>query len=158
MFKKSQIAITDLFIALFVAAILITVIVFTWNKYTTILEEDISYNEMGVIAFQASDLLVKSKGEPLNWEENPTNVDVLGLASSDRNLSIRKIDAFVNLSYSNASKLLGTGFYNFYFKLKHINGTILTEHGKTPNNTVINVQRLVWYDDEKAFLEFALWK
>ncbi len=159
--KRSQIAIIDLLIALFMATILIVVIVFAWNRYTMILEEDTGYKEMQIIAFQTADLLVKSKGEPENWEENPDNVYTIGLASSDRNLSEDKVYAFVNnISYANASKSLGVTFYDFYFKLKHINGTKMAEYGKTLalNKSTVNVQRLVSYKNEKAIAEFALWK
>lgn len=157
-YKKAQIVITDLFIALFIATILIILIIFAWNRYTIILNEDADYKEMQIIAFQTADLLVKSNGEPINWEETPTSVDVIGLAGSDRNLSIEKVNAFVNLSYNITSKSLGVEYYDFYFQLKHINGTKLAEHGKTPSNVVVNVQRLVSYKNEKAIVEFAVWK
>lgn len=159
--KKSEIAVTDLFIALFMATILIIFIVYSWNKYVMVLSDNIDYNEMQIIAFQITDLLVKSKGEPENWEEDPENVYVIGLAGSDRNLSTEKVDAFINnITYDNASLILGMGFYDFYFQLKHINGTRLKEFGQgsIPNRSVVNVPRLVYYKNEKAILEFALWK
>ena len=73
MSKKSQMATTDLFIALFAATILIIIIIFAWNNYALILNEDVNYKEMQIKAFQTADLLIKSKGVPVNWEENPTN-------------------------------------------------------------------------------------
>ena len=157
-YKKSQIAIVDLFIALFIATILIIFIISAWNRYAMILNEDSDYKEMQIIAFQVADLLVKSKGEPSNWEDSATNVDVIGLSASGRNLSIKKIDAFVNLSYNITSQSLGVELYDFYFQLKHINGTKIAEQGKTPTNAVVNVQRLVSYKNEKAIVEFAVWK
>lgn len=160
--KKSQVVVTDLFIALFIATILIVVIVFAWNRYTRILEEDTGYKEMQIIAFQTADLLVKSKGEPEDWEEDPDNVGVIGLASSDRYLSTEKVDAFINnISYRNSSKSLGISYYDFYFQINHINGTGLVQHGinySTINKSIVNVQRLVNYKNEKAVMELALWK
>ena len=157
-FKKSQIAVTDLFIALFVATILIIIVIFTWNRYSIILNEESDYRELQIIAFQTADLLVKSEGDPQNWENNPLNVDVIGLATDDRNLSAEKVNSFINLSYNFTLKSLGLELYDFYFQLKDINGTKLAEYGKTPKNFVVNVQRLVLYENEKAIVEFALWK
>lgn len=153
-------AVTDLFIALFIATILIIVIIFVWNRYALILDENADYEGMQIIAFQTADLLVKSGGEPGDWELDPDSVDTIGLASSDRSLSEEKVDAFVNLLLNVSSKSLGVELYDFYFQLKHINGTRLKEYGEssTPNRSVINVQRLVLYKDEKAVVEFALWK
>lgn len=156
--KKSQMAIIDLFIAIFVFSILVVMVIFIWNKYGMILTENNEYGRMQIITFQRADLLVKSKGDPRNWEDFPAGVDVIGLAESDRNISIEKVDAFINLSYNTTLKSMGLELYDFYFQLKHINGTKLAEHGNNPNNTVVNVQRLVTYKNEKAIVEFAVWK
>ena len=158
--KKSQVAVTDMFIALFISTILIIVIVFAWNRYTVILGDNVEYTEMQIIAFQVSDLLVKTKGEPEDWENSPDNVDVIGLTSSDRELSKEKVNAFINLSYSITSKSLGTELYSHYFQLKSINGTKLAEHGAgfPRNRSVVNVQRIVRYENEEAVVEFAIWK
>ena len=159
-YKKSQLAVTDLFLALFIATILIVTIIFAWNRYIVILGDNVDYEEMQIIAFQVSDLLVKSKGEPEDWENNPDNVDVIGLASSDRELSTEKVDAFVNLPYNITSKSLGVELYSHYFQLKHINGTKMAEQGVIfpKNRSVVNVQRLVVYENEEAIVEFAVWK
>ena len=156
--KKTQMVVTDLFIALFVAGILIAIIIFSWNRYSLMLSEEADYRFMQITAFQTADLLVKSSGEPLDWEDDPRNVDVIGLADKDRELAIDKVDAFVNLSYNRTSKVLGLEIYDFYFQLKYLNGTKLVGYGRTPSNTVVNIQRLVFYKDEKTIFEFALWK
>ncbi|MEA2036065.1 MAG: hypothetical protein U9O94_01045 [Nanoarchaeota archaeon] len=158
--KKSQIVVADLFIAMFIATMLIIIIIFTWNNYAILLDENIEYNEMQIIAFQTADLLVKSKGEPVNWEYSPNNVDAIGLASSDRVISEEKVGEFVNLPYNVTSKLLGVDLYDFRFELNHINGTMMEEYGKTPegNKSIVSVQRIVSYKNEKAVVEFVLWK
>ncbi len=155
--KKSQMAVTDLFIALFVAMILIVIILFVWNRYTVILQENKYYDGLQVVGFQTTDLLVKSRGEPENWEETPDNVDTIGLAYSDRNISTEKLNAFLSLSYANASQALGLRGYNFRFRLKNINGTILEEYGKNPGDFVVDVQRVVIYQNEKSIVELAIW-
>lgn len=114
---KAQIAITDLFIALFIATLLIISIISVWNRYTVLAEDNVNYNDLQISAFQTANILVKSKGKPSNWEEDPDNVEMIGLASSDRNLSRDKTNAFINLPYSTLSKLLGLELYDFYFAI-----------------------------------------
>lgn len=157
--KKAQIVLTDLFIALFVATILLVVIIFAWNRYSVIIEENSYYEGMQIIAFQTADLLVKSAGEPENWENDPENVYVIGLAGSDRTISEEKLDAFINLPLNISSRSLGIEIYDFYFQLKYINGTRLADYGKgsSKNKSTVNVQRLVIYKNEKAVVEFGLW-
>jgi hypothetical protein len=158
MSKKSQMATTDLFIALFAATILIIIIIFAWNNYALILNEDVNYKEMQIKAFQTADLLIKSKGVPVNWEENPTNIDVIGLAASDRNLSTEKVSAFLNASYNITLKSLGIELYNFYFRLKDLNGTEIAEYrnASASNKSIINIQRLVLYENKIDFFVFGL--
>ncbi len=165
MFRKSQIAVMDLLIALFIATILIVLIVFVWNRYAVTLNENTEYNEMKIIAFQASDLLVKTKGKPENWEDDVGNVKVLGLASHDRNLSIDKVSKMDgvggdDISYADASKVLGTGFYDFYLQIKYVSGTDIVNYGTSvpPDKSIVSVRRFVEYNNEKAILEFTLWK
>ncbi|MBW2989814.1 hypothetical protein KY358_05865 [Candidatus Woesearchaeota archaeon] len=156
--RKSQIAVIDLTISLFIATIIIIFITFAWNRNAAILNENADYKEMQVVAFQAIDMLVRSEGSPSSWEENPSSARAIGLASSDRNISEDKLNSFTGLSYSNASQALGTELYDFYFQLKDINGTSLYSCGKAPDNLVVNVQRLALYKNETAIVEFALWK
>ncbi|MBU0629264.1 MAG: hypothetical protein KKC75_08820 [Nanoarchaeota archaeon] len=156
--KKSQIATIDLFIALFVATALVLALIFTWNRYSEVLNDDSQYRELQIVAFQTSDLLVKFQGEPSNWEQNPDSVDTIGLASSDRNISAAKLNSFLNLPYNITSQSLGLETLNFYLQLNHINGTQLADYGRTPKNTIVRIQRFVSYQDEKAIMEIALWK
>ncbi len=156
--KKSQLAVTDLLIASVVLIILILLLIFWWNRYTEVLSEESAYQKKQIILFQTADLLIKSQGLPQNWEENPNEVKVIGLASSDRDISEDKVIAFVNLSYNVTSKSLGLDLYDFYFQLKSVNGTKLFEHGKDPTDEVINIQRIVLYKNEKAIIELSIWE
>jgi len=158
MFKrKSQIVSADLFMAVSVFVILITTIIFSWNLYYTRLNERIAYNDMMVNAFQVSDLLVKSKGKPPGW--NSTNVGIVGLAEYDRNISTRKVNSFTNISYDELKELFNTERYEFYFQIKHLNGTAMNSYGKEFNGTYsINIRRHVIHENEKAIMDFRLWK
>src|SRR3989344_9407637 len=98
--KSGQAAVTDLFIAISVFIILITITTLTWNLYNIRLTSRFDYDEMMLKGFQVSDLLVKSKGIPANWHVsyNTTLPQVIGLSENERILSAERIDAFKDLS------------------------------------------------------------
>ena len=156
--KKAQIVTTDLFIAIVIFTIIMSIIIISWGRYTAKLDDRLNYDEMQSRAFQISNLLVKSQGSPSNWE-NGGNAESLGLASRDRILSSSKVDAFANLSYGNITKLLGIRNYDFYFKLKDFENNTLVLVGNIPaGNFAVNLRRYVIYENEEAVMEFALWK
>lgn len=156
--KKAQIVTTDLFIAVVIFTILMSIIVVSWGRYTTKLDDKLNYEEMQIRAFQISNLLVKSNGNPSNWE-NGGNIESLGLAARDRILSSSKVDAFVNLSYGNITKLLGIRNYDFYFKLKDSENNSLALKGNIPSGDfAVSLRRYVIYENEDAVMEFTLWK
>lgn len=158
MFKrKSQAVSMDLFMAVAVFIILITTIIFSWNLYYKRLGERMAYEDIMVNAFQISDLLVKSKGTPPGW--NSTNLDIIGLASYDRNISAQKINSFTNISYDKLKELFNIERYELYFRINYLNGTAMNNYGREFNGTYsVNIRRYVIYENEKAIMDFRLWK
>ncbi|MFH2027839.1 MAG: hypothetical protein ABIJ08_01755 [Nanoarchaeota archaeon] len=156
--RKSQLAMTDFFLALFLATLLLAIILFAWNRYTLTLNDEVKYKSMVIIASQTSDLLIKNMGYPDEWELEPENVQIIGLAKNDRNISKDKLEALTNLTYDRCSKLLGLELYEFYLELKNTNGTLIFSYGIEPEGIEVNVQRIVMYENEKSILEFAVWE
>jgi len=69
-------------------------------------------------AYQISELLINDAGEPLNWENNPSSVERIGLSKNYKNetnlLSQQKITAFnttCNSDYGNVRRSIGTDYY-----------------------------------------------
>jgi len=156
---KAQIAVTDLFIALFIFMVVIISIFVAWNMYINRLEQRIEYSNILSNAVQITDTLVKSPGKPVNWELSNATAEIIGLASSDRNLSERKVNAFTTLNYNTTKDLLNIKRYGFKFTLMNVNNSALIEYGlnSTGNNTV-SIRRIVWYGNSTAFMDFALWR
>lgn len=155
--RKSQTVSIDLFMAVFVFIILLILIISSWNIYQVKIVERMAYEDIMVNAFQIADLLVKSRGYPLEW--NSTNVEVIGLAASDRIISSEKLNSFFNISYSSSKELLNIERYDFYFQVKHINGTAADSYGLESNGTYsVSAKRYVLYENEKAIIDFKLWK
>ncbi|MEK6903061.1 MAG: hypothetical protein AABW64_00245 [Nanoarchaeota archaeon] len=174
--RRGQAAVTDLFISISVFIILITIITLTWNLYNIRLQNRFDYDDMMIKAFQVTDSLVKGRGVPTDWEtQNPvTNVQVLGLSENERFLSEQKVKIFAKdpkiysaalLSDAVLKSTLKINLYNYYFVLRHLNGTVTgcpsacNNRGTFPSgNYVVNLARLVMYQNQPVYLEFAVWK
>ena len=158
--NKAQAVITDLFIALFIFLLLVSTIIFIWNRYSTRFNEDLEYKDMQLKALEISDLLIKTQGYPENWELDPSSVDILGLASSDRVLSEEKINALIlNITYQNATMFLGLPTYDFYLRLSYLNGTMIQDYGLSSTSELsVSVKRIVSYKNEKVIFETRIWK
>ncbi len=169
MHKRGQIAVTDLFIALSIFIILMTVIALTWQLYTLRLSNRLDYDYMVLRAFQISDTLVKSQGYPTNWEtivnlNNPQEVTVIGLVDNYMSLSPDKVDKFSFMNYTEVQKKFKIGQYNYYFVLKDLQGAPIKSSGLPPaGKYTVNLARVLYYQDATqtkvpTVMEFALWK
>ena len=155
--RKAQIAVTDFFIALFILGILVSFIILSWNTQELRFNEALEYEDMMVKAFQVSDVLVGTQGYPLNW--NSTNVDVIGLAESDRIISNDKLTRFSNITDAGVKSAFSLAPYNFEFVLEKADGTELFSKGSSFNgNKAVNAERIVLYQENEAIVKFTLWK
>src|SRR3989344_8398280 len=128
-YKKAQTSIIDFLIATIIFTILIGISILTLYNYNNKVIEDISYEDIQVKAIQITDSLIKNEGNPTRWEDNISSALVIGLAENDRIIKKEKLDAFADINHSYGVKLLNTGEYNYYFKLKSTVG------GLSPINT-----------------------
>ena len=139
--------------------ILVSLTVYTWNLYNVRLNEDLEYEKIQLIAFQITDLLVKSPGYPAGWEENPSNVGIIGLAQNDRVLSQDKVTAFMNLEYNSSKERFNIEYYDYKFKIKSLSNSVMQESGLNfGGDTSVVIERYVLLDDERRIMEFTLWK
>lgn len=158
--KKSQAITTDLMLAMFIFIVLLAAIMMIWNKYAAAINKQTEYEEAQLMAYRISDLFVKTKGKPSDWEKNASNVIVIGLADSDRTISAAKVNAFLNMSYNDSKKILKIPYYDFSFRINDMQGNNLTNTYGQINETdfIISLRRHVFYENEKAIMEFKLGK
>ena len=155
--KKAQIGTLDLFAAISISSLLIVAIFSTYNYYNNALERKILFNDMQMTSFAAVDYLVKSPGQPYNWETAPSTTERIGLAKRPLILSENKLDEFTKLEYNKQKELLNIIGYDFYFKLTSKD---VETSGNYPSDAdyVVNAQRVVMYKNSTAKVELRLWK
>ena len=151
--KRAQLSPTDVLIAVFIFAILITFILVFWYNYNqkliVKLEREVIFSQ----AIEITDNFVKTLGKPNNWDE--TNVEIIGLASSDRKISEEKVQKFCNISYDSARQLLTNLMYHFHFSIEEDECGIVPPENATK---IVTLERPVIYKNNTALLKFSLWR
>ena len=160
--KKGQAAITDLFIAIAIFIVLITITTIMWHLYNLRFDARIDYDTMVLKTYQIVDTMVKSPGFPDNWEQDTANVVAIGLASGDRILSKEKVSAFDKMSsddMDNVKEIMHIALYDYYFVLKdpETNQVVVSAGSAPRGKFTVNLGRLVMYNNKPHILEFAVW-
>ncbi len=166
--KRAQAAITDLFIAVAIFIVLITITTLIWNLYNSRLQSRLDYDTMVLKGYHIVDALVKSGGYPENWEnsQNPElSTTMFGLAEYDHVISDAKIDKFAQLSdpskayYTNLKSIMKISLYEYRILLKAPDNKVVYDSGRIPaGKFTVNLARFVFYKGQPHILEFAVWK
>jgi|YelNatPaOPRAMG01_1025707.scaffolds.fasta_scaffold51214_2 hypothetical protein len=134
---KAQVFTFDIFTSLIFFVSVFTI----WLLITNQLVEQASYsyeiNMLDKKLQRASDLLIRSKGLPEDW--NGLNVKAFGLADEEYIVSYDKVLNFFDMDIERIKNLLGFGGYNLYIKVTNISGQDFPdgplEKGTFPSST-----------------------
>ena len=163
--KKAQISTTDMMVATIIFAVLVTVIMLSWHNYSSKLQVKLEREAIISQAIEITDNMVRTSGTPSAW--NRTNVQLIGLASTDRKISKEKVQEFCNISYNESRKKLNSQYqFHFYISLYNVTQEKWyrdVECGLDPENEsdvkkVVNLARPIIYKNETALFGFSLWR
>jgi hypothetical protein len=104
-----------------------------------------------------SQSLVKSRGYPVDWENDASSIEVLGLAEAENTLSIQKVLAFDSIPYNETSDLLGISG-EYYIELRSIKGTLQFHKGQERNASSVSIERLVHFNQTPSRLVIRLYE
>ncbi len=168
--RTGQAAITDLFVAVAIFIVLITITTLIWNLYNVRLEARLDYDTMLLRGYHIVEGLIRSPGFPEQWQTASSpelTTQFFGLAEEDHVLSEEKINAFVALSdplpsgsaYPEMKNVMKIALYEYYFLLKTENGNPAYSAGSFPTGKyTVNLARLVIFKGQPHIMEFAIWK
>jgi len=157
--RRGQAAITDLFIAIAVFIVLVTITTLLWNLYNARLDSRLDYDTMVLKAYHIVDGFLRSPGFPEHWEDNPTSAKMIGLVSSDHVLDEEKVGAFTGLQENVTKDIMKIALYNYYFVIHDAKNNNIFVAGTVPQGTfAVNLIRPVLYQGTPHTLEFAVWK
>jgi len=161
--KKSQAAITDLFIAIAIFIVLIIVTTTLWNLYNVRLINRMAYDDIVIKSFQVSDMLLKTPGNPVNWENeywdnlgfDQTEIDGIrypGLIERDIFVPYRKIRALEDFNETSMQEKFHAGQYRFSIKVVNLTGDTINSFGNPGGSSTfsINLARSVMYQESEA--------
>jgi hypothetical protein len=158
--NKSQVFAIDLIIALVLFLSLLG-IYSSWRDF--VYSKNVGtrdFQDSAVKVSQAAFLLFESEGYPVAW--NASTVQQLGLMKARNTLHKNKLASFLNLSYDNATRMLGLGGFDWYFELRYLNGTMVNVSTVEWNGTVqkgfaydnyslqVPLRKLVLYEGQQA--------
>lgn len=121
----------DLFLGVAIFLLLLTAVLAIWSNTETTASRELYEKEMQRMATEALDRLIRSKGDPENWEQpNAGNITAIGLAKADRVLDENKI------------KQLESGGIDrglvAYYKFNEGEGTDVTDSSGNKNTGVLS--------------------
>ncbi|MEK6942007.1 MAG: hypothetical protein AABW85_04075, partial [archaeon] len=119
--EKGQSVILDFSLAAFIFLIAFAALTVYWTSGISEKAHQSKLFEMNQKANIAAEMLSKSPGNPENWEEiNINDVNSIGLAGTENSVDPQKLNAFKNMDYGKARRLLNISEYDFSFDF---NGT-----------------------------------
>ena len=160
---------SDFLISFFIFLSAFIIIVAYYQNLQTDISEADARNNMYSTAINIASLLATTSGYPKYWDNN--TVEVIGLYDSGR-FNLTKFEELKNVSYSNATKMLGSGYYRLNISLKNVTGNIVQKpenptffysYGTSPSNAeqIVLVKRLgvinLGGNVTKIIMEIILW-
>jgi hypothetical protein len=152
--KRGQAAVTDLFVAIGIFIVLITITSVLWNLYNVRLVNRLEYDDLSIKAFQISDFLLKTPGNPDNWdylvlEEDvgPDDIVYVGLVEGELRIPKNKTIALAELNESGISEVFRAQQYRVGIRIRNANGTEIYNVGKVSGTSKfsVNLGRNVLY-------------
>jgi hypothetical protein len=161
--KKAQVWSLDLVVSAFVFIGVLVALLFAWSYVNDESRLQATLRRMEAKSLDMSESLAMTPGNPGGW--SPADVEVIGLAQGAGILNSTKVLYFAGMDYEQARLRLGTGLYDFYFRVRdgdnqtlQVDGTP-AEAGSYPGDAalVVPTERYVVLDGVPAVMEFVLW-
>lgn len=116
--------------------------------------------EMELIAIDIVDGLIKTNGVPGDWEQYPTSVTSFGLAKTPLSLDSNKIHQFSLADYNSSKTVMGIQNYQYFFRVRLLNDTVIKQSGVRPSNPkiVVNPIMAATLNNTVVHMDFMLWR
>jgi len=158
MFERGQTVLIDFSLAVFIFFIAFAFLTIFWVQNIEEKTKETQYFDMDLKANIASEILVKSRGNPVNWHEIDTNqINFIGLAFRERSIDEQKLNTFKNMAYDTSRELLNISEYDFYFEFTGEDNVTV---GLVPTANVdsITITRIVEYKGSEAIARITLYQ
>ncbi|MFC2154683.1 hypothetical protein ACFLRC_04310 [Candidatus Altiarchaeota archaeon] len=157
--NKGQQFAMDFILGVSLFILILSFTLYIWSKNINRIQEKEILDELFISNQQASDLLVKTRGMPTDWESNPQGASSIGLVSdTDRIILESKLDSFISMNYTHSKEIMGIGNYDYHFQLLDPTQKVINESGVPPEGDLqISIRRIVTYKESSAILDLTVW-
>jgi len=159
--KRGQVFSVDLVVTVIAFIIIFVFLISFWNLNVLRFSERKYSDELQLLSFQTTDILIKSPGVPNNWEDNSNNISVIGLGLSLGYLDANKVNTFLGLDYDLTKEKFNIERFDYRFELLSIDGEVLNTSGANLSNNLLEniaVSRIVMIGNETRLIQFNLWR
>ena len=159
--KKGQLFSIDAIAALVIFLVIFVFLISLWNLYSIKLNQNVASEELHLLAFQTTDLLLKTKGMPENWELAEGNISVIGLNAYPGVLNKNKVDVFLAMDYDLAKTYFNLERFEFSFKILNLNDNVIDSLGLDSDEEaeeIVSVVSFVELEGVVRKIEFTLWR
>lgn len=104
-----------------------------------------------------SELLIKTKGLPEDWENDPNNVERIGLASEPWVLNSNKITALNSLNYSKVREALGIETYQMLLIIRSDTTSITIGNKPNMKDSISTIKRYTVLDGNITTVIISIW-
>jgi hypothetical protein len=152
--RKAQIFSMDAVFSMVLFIVIFVFLLSLWNLYSTQLQENVVDEEMQLLAFQITNLLVST-----DYYDASSTIQI-GVVESDRQVSSSQLSSFLSADYNQVKEALSIVPYEYHFQHFGRNGTLIDSSGVAPYNStrVISITRFANLNNENAQLSFTLWQ
>jgi len=155
--KQGQASVIDFTVAFIVFTAIFVVDYYLWSQVEAKIANNEDEHYFKTSVYNAVESLVKTMGQPYNWEINMSSALSIGLAIKDNWLSNDKLSALSDADYNEtSSRVLSTGEYQITIIDSDNNEVYST--GLEPQGQTVRVDRLVRINDSYYTLIFRGWK
>ena len=154
--RKGQITSGDFVLASILFLSMVLFMALFWFVMLADVGHAVEKDVLEATAIPVSDLLLKTPGTPPHWEEDPENVEGIGLVSSQNILAEGKLGNFTGISYEDAKETMGLS-EEFYFYVEDFEGNRLHETGNsTIGDQAISLTRFALLNGEKVRMRLII--
>lgn len=152
--RRAQASIVDFIVAFVVFVSIFIIDYYSWSSITVKLQNNEGNHYFETSITQAVDTLIKTPGEPKNWELSSPKIT--GLAVSDNVLSSEKLKALNDSDYAMIKdSILSTGDYEITISNK---SGVVYQTGLAPKGAIIKIDRLVRINNSYYTFTFKGWR
>ena len=111
--SKGQIISYDFMVAMVLFLLIFLTLNSIWVGIFSSVDGNQMQSQIQDSAYKALEVMIKTKGHPTDWEDDPANAESIGLAKRKNVFDDDKVDAFKTMDYDLSKELMGLGAFDY---------------------------------------------